>query len=307
MSFVDYHNLAAGVIMTSVTHPLSYCKVLIQLGHEPLTPVIRRNIFFRKRLQYPNIFQYMKHIKGQDGFLGLYRGLPYRILAHLSTTITYHGVSQCIESNRKSIDKAGADEDGHASVRKFTQDTCQEMAAKCCAIVVSHPFHVIAIRSMAQFVGHETYYNGIFSSIKEIYEEEGILGFFAGLIPRIAAEIAHIWICNLLAHIINTYALSDDTDLSELRQYTRAVTSYVAGVVTYPVTLTSTIMAVSGSRLSAGRPPHMPCYVGWLSCLKDLRKKGLSNRGSSIYFRAVLRYAVQATEVTPMPPPPIPK
>ena len=36
-------------------------NALFQLGHEPLQPVFRRNMYFRKQLQYPNVFQYCKY------------------------------------------------------------------------------------------------------------------------------------------------------------------------------------------------------------------------------------------------------
>jgi len=32
---------------------------------------------------------------------------------------------------------------------------------------------------MAQFIGHETFYDTMHSSIAEIYSQDGVLGFFA--------------------------------------------------------------------------------------------------------------------------------
>jgi len=40
-------------------------------------------------------------------------------------------------------------------------------------------FSVIAIRTMAQFVGQETLYGSLKCSVVEIYTDEGILGFFS--------------------------------------------------------------------------------------------------------------------------------
>lgn len=290
--------------MTAAAHPFSYCKVLIQLGHEPLPPMIRRNIFFRKQLQYPNVLQYMKHIKARDGTVGLFRGLPPRICANISASITYMAMAEVVgfTEKRETPDQG---EDLKTAMKRMSDMTSREITAKCVAIVVSHPFHVIAIRSMAQFIGRETYYSGVLSAVKEIYNEEGLMGFFAGLMPRLAAEFIQIWLCNLLCHALNVYVLNDQSDLGDLRQYSQAVTNYIASVVTYPINLTSTVMAVSGSRLAAGNPPHMDVYAGWLNCLKDLRKRGLANRGSSLFFRRAIGYAINSTSVTPMPP--IPK
>lgn len=33
--------------------------------------------------------------------------------------------------------------------------------------------------------------------------------FFSGLIPRLLGDVLSLWICNLLAHLINTYAIDD--------------------------------------------------------------------------------------------------
>lgn len=32
---------------------------------------------------------------------------------------------------------------------------------------------------------------------------------FSGMIPRLLGDILLLWICNLLAHLINTYAIND--------------------------------------------------------------------------------------------------
>lgn len=72
------------------------------------------------------------------------------------------------------------------------------------------------------------------------------------------------------------------TDMSDLRQYTTAVTSLIASTLTYPMSLTSNVMAVSGSRLAAGCPPNMACYAGWWQCLKDLRARVSALRGNRV-------------------------
>ncbi|NWX18655.1 MTCH2 protein, partial [Aegotheles bennettii] len=51
--------------------------------------------------------------------------------------------------------------------------------------------------------------SGTLSAFATIYREEGILGFFAGLIPRLLGDILSLWLCNMLAYLINTYALEN--------------------------------------------------------------------------------------------------
>ncbi|KAA8592010.1 hypothetical protein FQN60_017384 [Etheostoma spectabile] len=64
-------------------------------------------------------------------------------------------------------------------LRSSLPQTTKEMIARSCATLVTHPFHVITLRCMVQFIGRETKHSGVFDSIVTIYREEGILGFFA--------------------------------------------------------------------------------------------------------------------------------
>lgn len=302
---IDWNTVGAGLFMTVAGHPITYCKVLIQLGHEPLPAVIRRNMFFRNQLQYPGLYQYIKHIRQVDGGWGIFRGVAPRVCANFTASVTHATVNSYVMSPMNQ--GPNPNDDAKTVVTKIVDRTSREMVVRCCTVIVSHPFHVIAVRTMAQFVGQEAYYSGLISPFKEIYNEEGVLGFFSGLVPRLVAEIAQVWLCNILTYLLNNYVLNDQSELGDLRQYSAAVTSYIASSITYPLNLASTVVAVSGSRLAAGNPPSMEVYDGWLSCLTDLKKKGLASRGSSLFFRRVIKYAAHSTAITPMPPPPMPK
>nr|XP_058969562.1 mitochondrial carrier homolog 2-like isoform X8 [Pocillopora verrucosa] len=61
---------------------------------------------------------------------------------------------------------------------EFFEETCVQAVAKCSGIIISHPFYVISVRMMVQFVGQETIYSGLCASVKEIYNNEGLGGFF---------------------------------------------------------------------------------------------------------------------------------
>lgn len=97
----------------------------------------------------------------------------------------------------------------------------KDLVSRVTAIIVSHPFHVITIRMMAQFVGREAKYNGIFGSIVEIYRENGIKGFFSGLIPRILGDVISLILASTLAYAVNTYVFEE----KELQMYTSATMS----------------------------------------------------------------------------------
>nr|CAD7424679.1 unnamed protein product [Timema monikensis] len=101
---------------------------------------------------------------------------------------------------------------------KFARTLTNDIAAQAAAIIASQPFNVIAVRMMAQFVGAEKIYSGVLSSIGHIYHEEGLLGFFSGLMPRLLGELVALVISSTITYFINSYIISD----RELHTYTMA-------------------------------------------------------------------------------------
>ncbi|NXU26978.1 MTCH2 protein, partial [Thalassarche chlororhynchos] len=173
---------------------------------------------------------------------------------------------------------------------------------------------VITLRCMVQFIGRETKYSGTLSAFATIYREEGVLGFFAGLIPRLLGDILSLWLCNMLAYLINTYALENGvrapqgptlgwqrgsvgvkvpfllpqvSTMAEMKSYSQAVTGFFASMLTYPFVLVSNLMAVNNCGLAGGLLPYAPTYSSWLDCWSQLHREGNMSRGNSLFFRKV--------------------
>ncbi|XP_064629035.1 mitochondrial carrier homolog 2-like isoform X2 [Lineus longissimus] len=275
---MDAAQVALGAVVTTVFHPVGYAKVLIQLGHEPIAPQPTTTLFGKDVLGFPNVFKYIRHIKAVDGFRGLYRGLVPRVANGLVGTAMSNYTSELIK-DLASIKEIEEEDD--SSFKKFCVTTCRETAARCAGVIISQPFHVIMIRSMAQFVGRETVYNGVFSSIGEIWQKEGIVGFFSGLLPRLLCEAVTVWLSSLVCYVVNTYVIED----KDMKSYTNAACGLLVTHLTYPFTLVGNCMAVSGSGLKAGHPPFMPVYSDWYDCWSHLNRHGNLKRGSSLFFR----------------------
>ncbi|XP_071791360.1 mitochondrial carrier homolog 2-like [Asterias amurensis] len=285
--------LAINVGLTAVAHPMGYVKTLIQIGYEPLPPQLGRNAFFRKTLLLPGVAAYSKHIWKVDGFLGLYRGFVPRLCGTLSGSAVANRVSEKMDeffpvTDQKDLEAMNNKSKGTAKISNatFIQETCKLTVSHSCAVIVTHPFHVIAVRSMVQFIGRESKYSGWISPYSEVYSESGIKGFFVGLVPRLLQDVLTLWLARTLYQMFNSLLLHDKmSNISELRSYAHAITGFIAGIVTYPLGLVSNIMAVNNSGLAAGSLPFMPVYSNWIGCWVDLRGKGLLKRGSSILFR----------------------
>uniref|UniRef100_A0A3P9K2F9 Mitochondrial carrier homolog 2 n=1 Tax=Oryzias latipes TaxID=8090 RepID=A0A3P9K2F9_ORYLA len=260
--------------LTVLSHPLMYIKVLIQVGHEPLPPTLGRNLFGRQVQQLPGLFSYAKHIVKIDGKVGLFKGLVPRLCASTIGTFVHSKVMLHVFTSVLTL-----------QCWSFLQTT-KEMIARSCATVITHPFHVITLRCMVQFIGRETKYSGVFDSIVTIYREEGILGFFAGLIPRLLGDVLSLWICNMLAHLINTYAIDDSMNhKGEIKNCSQAGTGFLASMLTYPFVLVSNLMAINNCGLAGGLPPYASIYPSWVDCWRHLSREGNMSRGNSLFFR----------------------
>ncbi|GFG32428.1 hypothetical protein Cfor_02528 [Coptotermes formosanus] len=250
------------------------------IGHEPIPPYATKTLLGRRTLALPNVFQYIAYIRRVDGFVGCYRGLGPKLCANTISSITYQKLyERTVEEVTVGEEDDEAAEDKRERI--FITDVSRDVVCRTVAIVASQPFTVIAVRMMAQFVGGETKYCGIFSSIREIFQENGILGFFSGIVPRILGEIVSTVIASSLTFIVNSYLMND----RDLKKFTAASMAFIAGTITYPFQVVSNCMVVNNSGLIAGMPPHMPVYTSWIHCWSHLSRTNQLKRGSSLLIR----------------------
>uniref|UniRef100_A0A8D2MJY1 Mitochondrial carrier 2 n=1 Tax=Zonotrichia albicollis TaxID=44394 RepID=A0A8D2MJY1_ZONAL len=265
--------------LTVLSQPLMYVKVLVQVGYEPLPPTLGRNIFGRQVYQLPGLFSYAKHIIKVDGRAGLFKGLTPRLCSSAIGTVVHSKVLQRYQEAEKAEPGARRKE---SSLEQVLKETSQEMVARSAATLITHPFHVITLRCMVQFIGRETKYSGTLSAFATIYREEGILGFFAGLIPRLLGDILSLWLCNMLAYLINTYALENGVSaMTEMKSYSQAVTGVSAA------TGRERILSLGRGVLAGGLLPYAPTYSSWLDCWSQLQREGNMSRGNSLFLRKV--------------------
>lgn len=281
----EYVNLALSGLAEVPAYPLNFVKALIQLGHEPMAPFPSKTIFGKEKLFYPNSFNYLKHVYTLDGFTGLYRGLSMKIISSTVGNVVCHKVAKYIDENDVMVSVVPQDEE-QSEFNDFKRKVSRDVTIKMWAIVVSHPFHVMALRCMAQFVGGETNYSSwnIFHNALEIYRGEGISGFFNGLIPRMLFEVSTIAIAGGFAYALKTYAFNDE----KFRENDKIIdmgAALFANSITYPLTVVSTVSCVSGANLVAGRPPKMPMYNSWVGIFKHLYESNGLKKGSSHFFR----------------------
>nr|ACO10295.1 Mitochondrial carrier homolog 2 [Caligus rogercresseyi] len=240
----------------------------------------------------------------RDGFLGLYRGLIPKLIELRISGIVSDQVKAYFDYNKlegipdedltpeernskkknrekrlrsEKDDELLSDEERK---QKYLDKVTKDISERALEIILTQPFHVITIRTIAQFVGGEDKY-GILSSFKTLIEDNGILGFWSGLIPRVIGEVLTIGLSTFITYLVNKHVIKD----KDLQRYSPMVAYLASSSLFYPFQVVSNTMAVSGSGLFAGYPPNMPLYCSWLDCWNHLRSLGQLKRGSSLFFR----------------------
>ncbi|KOC63222.1 Mitochondrial carrier like protein 2 [Habropoda laboriosa] len=246
------------MLTNTITHPIEYAKVLIQIGYEPIPPRRTTTIFRQPALALPNVFQYVRYIKNVDGYTGCYRGLIPKLCASTVSAAVF-------EKTYKSI-KFVDEPEIYKNKSKYTffyflrcmYEFIRELISRMIGIIVSHPLDVIALRMMAQFVGGETKYK----SFVEVYKENGIMGYYAGLVPRLIGNAAVLILVSSCTYAIDKYVINYH---GEIRP--------------------NAITIIKWFHIVWHLPPQMPIYDNWLDCWSHLSDTNQLKRGNRLLWR----------------------
>lgn len=280
----EYVKLGLKVGVASALHPFEYAKVLMQIGFEPIPPVPGKSIFGQPVYVLPNIFTYMGHLKRTDGFFGLFRGLSPKLVGMILSSVGSEKLAQKVGLG--AVEKTSKDDDepnGEELRFQYITQLRRDLFLHTSGILISQPFHVVSVRMMAQYVGKETKYNSILGALYTVWKEEGILGLFSGVIPRLLADLLVVAIASSTTYLVHRHVLQE----KESRLYFGSFNTFIWTGILYPFHLVSSCIIVSKSGLAAGRPPNMPLYNNWVDCFSKMRADGDLKRGSSIFFRYV--------------------
>nr|XP_033340281.1 mitochondrial carrier homolog 2-like isoform X2 [Megalopta genalis] len=256
----------------------------MQIGYEPIVPRPATTLLLRQpAMILPNIFTYVAYIKNVDGILGCYRGIIPRTCACTVGKIAFDKTSKYIKKAIEDIDHNNSrySKEEDESCKTFLLKFIGDVVSRIVATIISQPLTVITIRTVAQFVGRETKYNGLFGSLMEIYKTEGIAGYYTGLMPRLIGNTAAIMLFSSSSYLIHKYLVHDE----QAKPCVDATMGFIATTVTYPFLVVSNCMIVNNCGLAAGLPPRMPIYNGWRDCWFHLSVTNQLKRGNSLFWR----------------------
>lgn len=301
------------VLILIPLYPLTVIQELIQLGYEPVPAQRRYSIVFRRYMYYyPGVYGYAKAIVQQDGWKALYRGAGSCIVRDLVTVaarrviapLVAKGVNRLplsvVEGTTDVPDTEENVETARAVLIRAIRMLIRGIVTQSAVTLVVHPFSVINVRMVAQHIGREQIYTSVWRSIKEIYAEEGIAGFYSGIIPSLLGCAYSTAIYITLWSFFELLAMNAPHAILKLfikGMIEFPMLAYLPRSYAYPFSLMSTVMAVNNCRLAAGLPPRMPVFNGWLDCYRHLRSSKLLYRGSVVILA---RYAYTAPPASVM-------
>lgn len=279
----EWIHFGVRLAFSSALHPLDYSKTLIQLGYEPIPAKPGKSLLGKPVQMLPNILSYAGHIRQTDGFFGMYRGLAPKLGGTILGMVFSEKIAEGLGFHVSAQTSEDVDSDPEQMFEQFKENLKRDLVVEVSGVVLAHPFQVISVRMMAQFIGKETFYNSFIGSIIEIYKDYGVLGFFSGIIPKLLFETSVLVLSSSTVFLLNKYVIKDKI----ARQYNSSITQFVFASILYPLQVVSVCMAVTGSRLAAGNLPNMPNYNNWRECWHDLQIRDELKRGSSLFFRTV--------------------
>uniref|UniRef100_A0A0B7B1I1 Mitochondrial thiamine pyrophosphate carrier n=1 Tax=Arion vulgaris TaxID=1028688 RepID=A0A0B7B1I1_9EUPU len=161
----------SGAVTRTLFQPLDVLKIRFQLQVEPLKP--------SSLSKYHGMIQAVGCIVRDEGIKALWKGhIPAQVLS------VVYGVGQygCFEILTEEVWRHFP-EALTTIYRPLTHSICGGLSG-CVATTIIHPVDVIRTRFVAQ--GEPKIYNSMLSAVQTILKEEGVRGFYRGLLPAVA-------------------------------------------------------------------------------------------------------------------------
>lgn len=212
----------AGLVSSILTCPLDLVKTKLQA---------QGGLRVEGQTGYYNgLIGSLRMIWQEEGFRGLYRGLGPTIFGYLPTWAIYFTVYDSVKSTLVEL-RPSHREDVFSHI-------LAAMTAGATSTIATNPLWVIKTRFMTQRITEGTKterYRHTFDAFRRIYAQEGLRGFYRGMLPSLFG-VSHVAIQFPLYEQIKLYYKSTDSnDLPSSRiLVASACSKMLASVITYP-------------------------------------------------------------------------
>lgn len=281
-----------------INHPLRVVSTLIQFGYEPYPPVRRYSFLVHQYFYYyPGVLGYARKIINERGWKALYRGIGPALVEEVVCGIASDVIRPLVRSSINSLplrEVPGSVEETPNTVANITTTRATLVRGLRAFLIMSIsgsvvevivcPFRVLTLRTIAQHVGEETLYCGFKAAVREIYNEEGLLGFYNGVVPAVLHQILAAFVYEGIVIVLEETAKILPVAIvgGGLAVLKGPIASYITRSYTYPFVLVSSIMAITGTPLKASKlnPPTTTWRGGW----SHLKATGNLFRGASVWL-----------------------
>ncbi|QUC18492.1 uncharacterized protein UV8b_02733 [Ustilaginoidea virens] len=153
---------------------------------------------------YPSMLAGARAILRTEGPRGLYRGLAVSLLGVSHGAVQFAVYEPCKRvylNGRKRAREGegeGAGAAGDAAVKMTNEATVViSSAAKLVAGAVTYPYQVLRSR-MQNYHADERFGRGVAGVVARIWREEGVVGFYRGLVPGVVRVMPATWVTFLV-------------------------------------------------------------------------------------------------------------
>ncbi|VDM17099.1 unnamed protein product [Hydatigera taeniaeformis] len=294
-------------VIRTLINPLRLVRTLIQLGHEPLPPTTSTFPFSLFGLShftfscYPNVFIYTRHLFHTYGFwsvmtCGFFSTFCFDALTDAYCFVSHrYVVSSALNAGEwlEDSDVVGAPKFrfaegamGRLSISQFATHLLNLCFFKTYEVLLTQPFYVILVRQAASVVGNNSGYSWFFQAVMSIFRDNGIMGFFSGITPRLIFELSHLLLFASLSRLLRPRIFGFFGSLSKtVRNSTYTLSYAVSSFLAYRLEVVSCVMALHGSRIPTLEAAMANSFSDWRECERTLAVAGQLQRGYFPFWR----------------------
>ena len=159
--------IASGIVSTSLLHPLDLVKTQFQVDQSSRSTLMKAPFLYTFRHLHAQL-------KAFGVRSGLYRGLSANLLGAASSWGIYFYLYDCAKKMFPT------DHYGH---RAPIQNFVASGSASAMTVLITNPVWLVKTRLCTQNPLDPLRYTGFFNALRRIFQEEGVSGWYRGLVP----------------------------------------------------------------------------------------------------------------------------